>query len=172
MEDPPVGGNVIFHQRSHSRGWASQTPVANGSCGGLYDGRPALAQNSAMVGCLLARVTRDVWERKFGGNAIASDSGGCDHVSPGKGVVNRADRTPVAVGPQTKTRHFDNGGCEAVTNQASFTTEPLVPVGPRVALIGDRIRKVDRASGKKICLRHLTGSLTRITGCLYLSLDT
>jgi len=41
-------------------------------------------------------------------------------------VVNRADRTPVAVGPQQR---FDNEGCEAVTNQASFTTGPLVPVG-------------------------------------------
>jgi CheY-like chemotaxis protein len=33
-----------------------------------------------------------------------------------------------AVGPQ-QIRHFDNGGCEAVTNQTSFTTQPLVPVG-------------------------------------------
>ena len=32
-KDPPVGGTVIFHQQGHSRGWAAQKPIANGSGG-------------------------------------------------------------------------------------------------------------------------------------------
>ena len=40
-----------------------------------------------------------------------------------------ARRLPNIGTPWGKSRHFDNEGCEAVTNQASFTTGPLVPVG-------------------------------------------
>src|SRR5215208_3929920 len=43
---------------------------------------------------------------------IASDSGNVTTYRP-EHVVNRADRDPVAVGPQQR---FDNEGCEAVTN--------------------------------------------------------
>jgi hypothetical protein len=56
--------------------------------------------------------------------AVANDSRNVTTYRP-EHVVNRADRAPVAVGPQQR---FDNEGCEAVTNQASFTTGPLVPV--------------------------------------------
>jgi hypothetical protein len=47
---------------------------------------PRLHGRSTVLGkggvIFLGGVTRDVWERKWG-DAIASDSGACDHVSPG-----------------------------------------------------------------------------------------
>ena len=46
---------------------------------------------------------------------------------------------------RTKDKTLTMRGCEAVTNQASFTTEPLVDVGTRVALKVDTILDVNRA---------------------------
>ena len=43
-------------------------------------------------------------------------------------VVNRADRTPVAVGPR-QIRNFDNGGCEAVTKPSILSDRATRAVG-------------------------------------------
>ena len=64
----------------------------------------------------------------MGGIAIASDSGACDHVSPGATWLTGPTELPW-LSARDKTRNVDNGGCEAVTNQASFTTGPLAQVG-------------------------------------------
>jgi hypothetical protein len=92
--------------------------------GDLHESLP-IARRLA-IGTLWARVTRDVWERKSVAMRSRVTRGNVTTYRP-EHVVNRADRTPVAVG-RDKIRHFDNGGCEAVTNQHPFRAEPLVPV--------------------------------------------
>jgi hypothetical protein len=59
-------------------------------------------------------------------------------------VVNRADRTPVAVGP-TKIRSFDNGGREAVTKPSILQSGATSARGSRVALARDRHGVHERA---------------------------
>jgi hypothetical protein len=73
--------------------------VAEGSAGNQIFESLVFERRLAKFGPLSARVARDVWERKCG-NAIASDSRACDHVSPlTRG--SRADRTPVGCRPET-----------------------------------------------------------------------
>lgn len=61
---------------------------------GVHDGSLALAQQSARVRRPLARVTRDVWERKSVAMRSRVTQRGCDHVSPGKAWLTGPTELP------------------------------------------------------------------------------
>ena len=69
-----------------------------------------------------------------GGEAVASGSERIVTTYRPEHVVNMGLQNFRGCRRATKIRHFDNDGCEAVTNQASFRAEPLVARQSRVAL--------------------------------------
>ena len=65
---------------------------------------------------------------QVGGEAVARGSAGfVNTYRPEQWLTGLTE--PPGLSARNKSRHFDNEGCEAVTNQASFRSEPLVAVG-------------------------------------------